>query len=116
LPAWCPAWRLEEFVGIKSSIQRWALIAQVRQANALIRGYCDTDGRLAFIDVDGPMLGWGATPRPDLFAADGLHLSPKGYALWTTLVAPFVEQVPDPMGRGTGSDATARRPGAPDRD
>jgi lysophospholipase L1-like esterase len=78
------------FIGIKPSIQRWVLIAQVRQANALIRAYCETDDRLGFIDVDGPMLGWGAKPRRDLFVADGLHLSPRGYALWTTLVEPFV--------------------------
>ena len=79
------------FIGIKPSIQRWALIAQIRKANALIREYCDGDDRLAFIDVDGPMLGWDAKPRRDLFVEDGLHLSPRGYALWTTLVEPFVE-------------------------
>ena len=79
------------FIGIKPSVLRWALIARIRQANALIREYCDADDRLAFIDVDGPMLGWDAKPRKDLFIEDGLHLSPKGYALWTTLVQPFVE-------------------------
>ena len=76
------------FVGIKPSIQRWAMIAQVRQANQLIRAYCDADDRLAFIDVDGPMLGWDAKPRKELFVEDGLHLSPRGYELWTTLVQP----------------------------
>ena len=80
------------FIAIKPSIQRWALIAQVRTANALVREYRDADDRLGFIDVDGPMLGWDAKPRKDLFAADGLHLSPKGYALWTALVEPFVER------------------------
>jgi lysophospholipase L1-like esterase len=79
------------YIGIKPSIQRWAIVAKVRQANALIREYCDTDDRLGFIDVDGPMLGWDGKPRKDLFVEDGLHLSPKGYALWTTLVQPFVE-------------------------
>ena len=79
------------FIGIKPSIQRWGLIVPIRKANALVREYCDADDRLAFVDVDAPMLGWDAKPRTDLFAADGLHLSPKGYALWTTLVQPFVE-------------------------
>ena len=37
------------------------------------------------------MLGWDGKPRKDLFIEDGLHLSPKGYALWTVLVQPFVE-------------------------
>jgi lysophospholipase L1-like esterase len=110
-----PATRIA-FIGIKPSIQRWALVAQVRKANALIREYCETDDRLAFIDVDGAMLGWGGTPRRELFVADGLHLSPKGYALWTTLVEPFVQQVPEPVGRGGGVPASGRRPAGPDRD
>lgn len=79
------------FIGIKPSVQRWSLIAQIRRANALVREYCDSDDRLGFVDVDGPMLGWDAKPRADLFIEDGLHLSPKGYALWTTLVQPFIE-------------------------
>ncbi len=80
------------YIGIKPSIQRWALIAKVRQANALIREYCDSDDRLGFIDVDNPMLGWDGKPRPDLFVSDGLHLSPKGYALWSVLVQPFLDE------------------------
>jgi lysophospholipase L1-like esterase len=79
------------FVAIKPSLARWKLIAQVREANAGVRAVCDADDRLGFIDVDGPMLGYDAKPRGDLFVTDGLHLSPKGYALWTTLTRPFVE-------------------------
>jgi lysophospholipase L1-like esterase len=79
------------FIGIKPSIQRWGLIQKIRDANALIREYCDADDRLGFVDGDGPMLGWDAQPRKDLFIQDGLHLSPKGYELWTALVRPFVE-------------------------
>jgi lysophospholipase L1-like esterase len=85
-----PATRVA-FIGIKPSILRWGNIAQVRQANALIREYCDGDDRLGFVDVDGPMLGWDGKPRKDLLVADGLHLSPKGYVLWTALVRPFLE-------------------------
>ena len=79
------------FVGIKPSLARWKLIAQVRAANRLVRDLCDSDDRLGFVDVDGPMLGWDGKPRADLFIADGLHLSPKGYALWNMLVAPYLE-------------------------
>jgi lysophospholipase L1-like esterase len=79
------------FIAIKPSIQRWALIAKVREANALIRSYSEGDDLLGFIDVDGPMLGWDEKPRADLFVADGLHLSAKGYELWTRLVRPFLD-------------------------
>jgi lysophospholipase L1-like esterase len=79
------------FIGIKPSIQRWALVSKVREANALIRAFCMDDDRLGFVDVDGPMLGWDEKPRKDLLIADGLHLTDKGYELWTTLVRPFLE-------------------------
>jgi lysophospholipase L1-like esterase len=79
------------FIAIKPSIQRWALVGKVREANALIRQMCERDDRLGFIDVDGPMLGWNEKPRPDLLVEDGLHLSPKGYELWTALTRPFLD-------------------------
>jgi len=79
------------FIGIKPSIQRWALIGKVREANALVRKFAEGDDRLGFVDVDGPMLGWDEAPRKDLLIEDGLHLTPKGYELWTVLVRPFIE-------------------------
>lgn len=79
------------FIGIKPSILRWALIEKVRVANALVREQATSDPRIGFVDVDGPMLGWDEKPRADLLVEDGLHLSPKGYELWTTLVRPFLE-------------------------
>ena len=84
-----PAARIA-FVGIKPSLARWALIDAVRDANRRVRAFCDSDDRLGFVDVDGPMLGWDGKPRADLFVKDGLHLSAKGYALWNVLVAPFL--------------------------
>ena len=85
-----PATRIA-FIAIKPSILRWTLVDKVRTANSLVREYAATDDRLGFVDVDGPMLGWDEKPRKDLFVADGLHMTPKGYELWTTLVRPFIE-------------------------
>jgi lysophospholipase L1-like esterase len=85
-----PAARIA-FIAIKPSIQRWALVDKVRAANALVRELAGRDERLGFVDVDGPMLGWDEKPRKDLFIADGLHMTAKGYELWTTLVRPFVQ-------------------------
>lgn len=85
-----PATRIA-FIAVKPSIQRWALVDKVRAANALVREYAAADDRLGFVDVDAPMLGWDEKPRKDLFVADGLHMTPKGYELWTALVRPFVD-------------------------
>jgi lysophospholipase L1-like esterase len=78
------------FIGIKPSPQRWLTIDRARAANERIRTLCSRDDRLAYLDVDGVMLGWDEKPRKDLFAGDGLHLSPQGYQLWTTLLRPFL--------------------------
>lgn len=78
------------FIGIKPSIQRWALVEKMRAANALVREFAAQDDRLGFIDVDGPMLGWDEKPRKELFIADGLHMTPAGYAIWTVLTRPFL--------------------------
>jgi lysophospholipase L1-like esterase len=79
------------FIGLKPSIQRWAQVHRMRAANDLIRQFCEHDDRLAFVDVDGPKLGWDEKPRRDLFLEDGLHLSAQGYALWNVLVRPFLQ-------------------------
>jgi len=79
------------FIGIKPSIARWALIGKVREANNLVRADCDRDDRLGFVDVDAAMLGWDGKPRPELFVKDGLHMSAKGYDIWSALVRPFLD-------------------------
>ena len=37
-----------------------------------------------------PMLGPDGTPCEELFVADRLHMSARGYALWRDLLAPIV--------------------------
>ena len=78
------------FIGIKPSLQRWDVIERTRLANHLIRAYAEHDDNVAFVDVDQAMLGWDEKPRPELFVADGLHLTPAGYELWSTLLRPLL--------------------------
>jgi lysophospholipase L1-like esterase len=78
------------YVGIKPSPLRWMQIDRMRLANQVIRTICERDDRLAFLDFDGLMLGWDERPRRDLYAEDGLHLSPQGYHLWATILRPYL--------------------------
>jgi len=78
------------FIGIKPSPRRWLTIDRARETNERIRTLAGRDDRVAYLDVDGPMLGWDETPRKELFLSDGLHLSPQGYQLWTTLLHPLL--------------------------
>jgi lysophospholipase L1-like esterase len=78
------------YIAIKPSVARWHLAPQARAANALVRDFSARDPRLAYIDVWTPMLGPDGTPPRDLFVADGLHMTPKGYAIWREAVAPYL--------------------------
>jgi lysophospholipase L1-like esterase len=82
------------FIGIKPSPLRWMQVDRMRTTNAMLRQLAERDDRVAFMDVDGPMMGWDERPRRELFLADGLHLSPEGYRLWTTLLRPLLVAPP----------------------
>lgn len=78
------------FVSIKPSPSRWELADRMREANALIARAIAGDSLATYVDVFTPMLGPSGRPRPELFRADSLHMTPAGYALWRERLAPFV--------------------------
>jgi hypothetical protein len=78
------------FLSIKPSPARIKLIGKVRAANKLVKDYAEEHPQVDYIDVFTPMLGEDGSPRPELFAEDKLHLSRAGYALWRTVIRPFV--------------------------
>lgn len=75
------------YLAIKPSPKRWALVGEMRKANGLIEAVCKGDRRLEYVDVASPMLGEDGKPRAELYVKDELHLSEKGYELWTGIVA-----------------------------
>lgn len=79
------------FIAIKPSIRRKNLLLTVSGANNLIREYTLTDDRLEFADIATPMLGDHEVPPADLFVEDGLHLSPKGEAMWARVLRPYLD-------------------------
>lgn len=84
------------FVSIKPSIARWNIVDTMRMANSLIRDFVRTDDRLTYVDVFAPMLDGAGQPRKELFIADGLHMTPAGYAIWRKLIAPTLLVAPKP--------------------
>jgi lysophospholipase L1-like esterase len=82
-----------DYISIKPSPSRRALLSRIRTTNALIEGYIAGRPNLAYIDVFTPMLDQAGEPRPELFLADRLHLNRAGYALWRSVIAPYVTQV-----------------------
>lgn len=74
------------FIPIKPSLARWKRFDTQTKANALVRDYCANGERLDYIDIVPLMLRMDGTPDPELFVKDGLHLSSKGYEIWTAEV------------------------------
>lgn len=82
------------FIAVKPSLRRWEKRAVQAEANRLVAEACSRDGRLVYVDVAAPMLGADGRPAQELFVPDGLHLSPRGYELWTGLVRAALARLP----------------------
>ncbi|MBA4063909.1 MAG: hypothetical protein C0501_09390 [Isosphaera sp.] len=74
------------FVAVKPSLARWKLFDTQQKANALVKEFCEKGTGLTFVDVVPAMLGPDGKPVPELFVKDGLHMSAKGYEIWTAAV------------------------------
>ncbi len=78
------------FISCPPSPQRWAQTADIRKANALIADYSRRHG-ITFVNTFDLMLGPDGLPRPDIYAADQLHMNATGYALWAEAVRPLLK-------------------------
>lgn len=82
------------FVAIKPSMARKLLLPQVSEANALIKAYAATQKQVTYLDVYTPMLGADGQPQWKWFGPDGLHMNRTGYALWISIIRPWVDKQP----------------------
>lgn len=78
------------FISIKPSLARVALLPSINTANKLISAWAMAQKNVAFLDVAPAMIDAQGQPKPDLFIGDGLHMNPKGYALWVAQVRPWL--------------------------
>lgn len=79
------------FISIKPSLARWKIFDKVQKANDLIAAVCKGDDYLVYVDVVKPMLGEDGKPRPELYVKDGLHMTEKGYEIWTAALKPYLK-------------------------
>jgi lysophospholipase L1-like esterase len=81
------------FLALKPSPSRDYLTAAMRDANDQIAALCAKDPRCTFVDVFTPMLDAAGNPRAELFIEDNLHMNAEGYRLWTSIVAPALQNL-----------------------
>jgi lysophospholipase L1-like esterase len=78
------------FIAVKPSKARLSEKPQQDAVNARIREMAQARADLDFVDIVPTMMD-GAVPK-DIFVADGLHMTPEGYRLWTAVVKPAVDR------------------------
>ena len=78
------------FLSIKPSPKRWRYWPTMQEANQRIETLCRQDDGLYYVDIASPMLSYGESssngPSSSLFGYDGVHMSDKGYELWTEVL------------------------------
>jgi lysophospholipase L1-like esterase len=83
------------YIASAPNFKRWAQIENVKALNALIQAFCEEHKEyLTFIDTFPLMLGPDGKPLPDIFVKDGLHMNPKGYAIWTKHLRQYLTPEP----------------------
>jgi lysophospholipase L1-like esterase len=82
------------FLSIKVSPARWNLRDDIQRTNNLIRAEIANWPTAHFVDMTTPLLDSQAgIPQRVYFQADGLHLSPAGYAAWRDVLLPKQMQI-----------------------
>lgn len=78
-------------IGLKPTPARWRFNDQMLDTNRLLRAMAGSRDGITYIGVEKAMLGPDRLPRPDLFIADGQHMTRAGYEIWTEIVRPHLK-------------------------
>ncbi len=81
------------YISVKPSPARYSIIDRIRRCNDLVRREIESRPSSYYVDVFPLMVDPSGKPRPELFLADGLHLSREGYRLWSHLLEPHRNQI-----------------------
>lgn len=82
-------------LSIKPSPSRMYKWDVASNANAQIRSHTQSDERLSFIDVSAAMLNDNGECHANIFKEDLLHMNEEGYAIWTELIKPKLQELYD---------------------
>lgn len=77
-------------VSIKPSPSRTSVFEKYKSANALMKSYADKISYIEYADTWTPMLNTDGTPNTSLFGSDMLHMNTSGYAIWKTVLKPYL--------------------------
>lgn len=79
------------FISIKPSPSRKHLLDAQRSSNNLIKEFLKTKTNTDFVDVFNAMLKPNKEFMPELYVSDSLHMTPKGYKIWSKVILPYIK-------------------------
>ena len=74
------------WIEITPTASRWKVWPEIQKANTLIKRVCDNERNTYFITTSYAFLNDKGLPKDELFRDDQLHLTEKGYAVWTEII------------------------------
>lgn len=80
------------FISLSASIDRWKEAEEGYALSAMAKQYAAEHPGFGYIETKDIVLDANGQPRPELFAADTLHLSQAGYRLLTERVQAYLKQ------------------------
>ncbi|WP_367870195.1 GDSL-type esterase/lipase family protein [Luteolibacter sp. Populi] len=79
-------------LAVRPSIQRVSIKAIEADLNARFKKAAEADKRITYLaDSCDRYLDKDGKPIPELFVADGLHMSKAGYAIWKDFLTPYLK-------------------------
>ncbi|MBX2896097.1 MAG: G-D-S-L family lipolytic protein [Cyclobacteriaceae bacterium] len=78
------------FIAAKPSEARWHLKPTYEDFNTKLKDWTKSRKRVYFADVWSPMLDNHGKLLPDLLQEDNLHMTEKGYTIWTNVLKRFL--------------------------
>ena len=83
------------YVAVTPTESRFRAWPKIKAGNSLIRQFCERTKNTYFIGTESVFLNAMGKPRSELFRADRLHLSRKGYTLWAAVIKSHLDTVLD---------------------
>jgi lysophospholipase L1-like esterase len=80
------------YVSVKPSPSRVSILTNTVELNARVKAFTETNPKLHYVDTYTPMLDGSGRPRQELFLSDDLHMNQAGYALWTSILRPVLDE------------------------
>ena len=81
------------WIAITPTASRWKVWPEIQKANKLIKDICDSKKNTYFIRTDFAFLNENGMPKDELFRSDKLHLTEKGYEVWTEIIKKELNKV-----------------------